>query len=192
MNTTNLFVELVVIGTGVSLWVLMLAGSAFGYAWIPADSPWMAVFALPALAVTYVLGIVWDRIADLLFERVWAERLLAAHFQSRDDYYNARRLILLKAPPLSELLEYGRSRLRICRGWTLNSAMLGISLNLLLWTRYPDGQDAWALSLLGTMAATTLAIGAWFAWRNLSAAEYRKIRDQSVYLLAEQGSINRA
>ena len=38
MSTTNLFVELIVIGVGVLAWVILLIGSVFGYAWVPVDT----------------------------------------------------------------------------------------------------------------------------------------------------------
>lgn len=184
MNTTNLFVELVVIGAGVSLWLLLLVGSAFGYAWVSIDQALLVASAVPALALTYVLGIVWDRISDSLFERCWADDLRAAFFPERAAYYDARREILMKSPPLSELLEYGRSRMRICRGWTLNAAMVAVSLNVLLWIQYRDAEAALGVSLAGTIASLALAAGAWFAWRSLARAEYRKIKEQSAHLRA--------
>lgn len=186
MNTTNLFVELVVIGAGVSLWLLLLTGGVFGYGWVSLDQALLVASAIPALALTYVFGIVWDRISDALFERWWADDLRATFFPDRAAYYEARRLILTKSPPLSELLEYGRSRLRICRGWTLNAVMIALSLNLLLWLNYRDAAAVGPVSLAGTIASLALAGGSWFAWRSLAQAEYRKIKEQSVHLVAAE------
>lgn len=187
MNTTNLFVELVVIGVGVSLWLLLLVGSAFGYAWVALDQALLVASAVPALALTYVFGIVWDRVSDSLFERWWADDLRASFFPERGAYYDARRVILSKSPPLAELLEYGRSRLRICRGWTLNAVMVAGSLNLLLWIQYRDVEAVGAISLVGTFASVAMAGGSWYAWRSLAQAEYRKIKEQSAYLRGADG-----
>ena len=182
MNTTNLFVELVVIGAGVSLWLLLLTGGLFGYAWVSLDQARLVASAIPALALTYVFGIVWDRISDALFERWWVDDLRAAYFPDRAAYYEARRLILTKSPPLSELLEYGRSRLRICRGWTLNAVMIALSLNVLLWCQYRGAAVVSVVSVAGTIASLALAAGSWFAWRSLARAEYRTIREQAAHL----------
>lgn len=182
MSTTNLFVELIVIGVGVAAWLMLLLGAVFGYAWLPADTAVLLSTAVPALAVTYVFGIIWDRIADSVFERLWSDDLRAAYFADRAAYYNARRIILTNSEALSELMEYGRSRLRICRGWSLNAVMIGLSLNILTWTRFAALERAWLLSLAGTVVCAAVAAGSWFAWKSLAKAEYRKIREQSAFL----------
>ncbi len=181
MNTTNLFVELVVIGTGVFLWSLLLAGSALGFTWLPLADAVMVAAALPTLAVIYVMGIVWDRVSDALFERLWTDDLRASFFLDRTAYYIARRVILTRSEPLSELLEYGRSRLRICRGWSLNALMIAVCLNLYLF-RHNDPAAISTTAITGTLACLALSGGCWFAWYSLARTEYRKIRDQADYL----------
>lgn len=75
MNTTSLFVELVVIGVGALAWVALLVLSVFGYDWVPLDPLLAAAATVPLLSVVYVLGIVSDRVADLLFDLVWTRTL---------------------------------------------------------------------------------------------------------------------
>jgi hypothetical protein len=62
MSTTNLFVELLVIGVGCAGWLTLLAVAALGYAstlvMCLLSTPAAAV---PALALIYLLGIVLDR-----------------------------------------------------------------------------------------------------------------------------------
>lgn len=190
MNTTNLFVELVVIGVGVFVWLILLVITVLGYEWLfTAKDTLLIGSALPVLALIYVLGIIWDRIADTIFHVIWADDLRESYFTDLGNYYNSRRVIITKSQPLSDLLEYGRSRLRICRGWSLNALMIGVSLNILLWSRFSDHENILILSLTGSFLSLILAVGSWFAWRSLSTVEYRKIKEQSEYLIGEEKSV---
>ena len=185
MNTTSLFVELVVIGVGVLIWLLLLLVAFFGLPVMPPDNALLLATALPVLALIYVLGIVWDRLADVVFNRLWGRQLRDRYYDDIGAYYDDRRTILMNAPALAELLEYGRSRLRICRGWALNALLIGLTL-MLVFMRQPDAaQPLSGLLLAASLASLLLALGAWLAWRNLTLSEYRKIREQARYLAAQ-------
>jgi len=182
MGTTNLFVELVVIGVGAVAWVAPATLALAGLDALPADWLQAPAAALPALALVYVLGIVTDRLADAAFERVWTDDLRGEWFASRAEYYAARRAVLTGSARLSELLEYGRSRLRICRGWAFNLALAALAWNALCWTRLRGEPHAARAAWAGGAALLLVAAGAWFAWRQLTRSEYRKIREQAAWL----------
>ena len=182
MSTTNLFVELVVIGVGVFIWLALLVFSFVGVSLEQISNTWLIGSAIPTLAFIYVLGIIWDRFVDNIFDRLWGDSLRREYFDHIEEYYNARRNILVNSEPLSDLLEYGRSRLRICRGWSVNALLIGICLNVYLWLHGDSFLQATRISLIGSVACVALAIGSWFAWQNLTKVEYRKIKDQSKFV----------
>ena len=71
MKTTSLFVELVVVGTGAALFVVLLLFTFFG------DQPWLyqgisesddVASIIPVLSLIYVLGIVVDKVAYRWFK----------------------------------------------------------------------------------------------------------------------------
>jgi len=188
MSTTNLFVELIVIGVGAATWVVLLVLALFGYAWVPVDRLFSPPAAIPLLAVVYVLGIISDRIADVVFQWRWNDDLLDLHYSDRADYFSDRRRILTQSERFSELLEYGRSRLRICRGWAFNSVLIAVALNAFLWSIKGEQGFAWAVSIAGSVSMLVFALAAWFAWRKLVMNEYRKIREQAEYLEQLSGS----
>jgi len=183
MNTTNLFVELIVIGVGTSIWIILFVFSLFGFAWVPIDNLSAIIAAIPIIAVIYVLGIISDRIADIIFGWIWVDDLRKLYFDDRQDYYNSRRIILTQSERLSELLEYGRSRMRICRGWTLNLVLIALTLNAFVWTNFSDSSFASPISVFGSISLLVLAFGAWFAWRDLTQNEYRKIKEQAEFIV---------
>ena len=188
MNTTNLFVELIVIGVGAFIWLVMFLLSIFGYAWLPMEYLLSPAVAIPILAVIYLLGIISDRIADAIFESIWSENLLKSYFKDRGEYYNGRRIILIQSERLSDLLEYGRSRLRICRGWAFNSIMIAISLNSFLWIQLSDKPFIWPVSIYGSISLLLFSYAAWFAWQKLVLNEYRKIKEQAEFIVGQNSN----
>lgn len=179
MNTTNLFVELIVIGASTAGWLVLFSMSLFGFRWLPLAETLTLPALIALLPVVYVLGIVTDRIADAVFDRLWAERLRKNWFSTRTEYYLARRQILTHSEHLSDNLEYGRSRLRICRGWAFNLVLAAVFLNLFIWTRIAGENWALGVSIFGTILILGLALACWYSWRSLSISEYRKIKSQT-------------
>lgn len=183
MSTTNLFVELVVIGVGAIVWVTMIVLAAFGWQWVPADKVFSTEALLFFVAVIYLLGIVTDRIADVTFERVFGESLRQKFYPDIKDYHRSRLIILSRSERLAQLLEYGRSRLRICRGWAFNSLLTAVCLNVFLWTRVQHESYGLALSVFGTAVFFLLAAASWYSWKKLVITEYVKTKEQSNFLL---------
>lgn len=179
MSTTSLFVELIVIGASASAWFVLFTISLFGFRWIP-SSDWLTLpMIIALLPLVYVMGIVTDRIADAIFDRLWANRLRANWFPTLGEYYIARRQILTRSEHLADVFEYGRSRLRICRGWAFNLILVAIFLNLFVWTHLAAEPWALGVSLFGTFMLLGLALACWYSWRSLANSEYRKIKDQT-------------
>ena len=187
MNTTNLFVELVVIGVGALAWLLLLVLAVFGWAWVPVEAAFSSTALVPLLAVTYLLGIVTDRLADTLFHRLWTHRLLPRFFATPDAYHADRHEVLMGSEALSALIEYNRSRLRICRGWALNAVLIGGALALLVASQVGNATLALRLMLFGLLACALLAAACGYTWYKLSVTGYRKIREQAALLRARRG-----
>ncbi|HVP55228.1 MAG TPA: hypothetical protein VMU45_09560 [Candidatus Eisenbacteria bacterium] len=124
MATTQLFVELLVIGFGVTAWLVLFVAAALG--WQPSQfSQHLGGVALvPLSALAYVLGIIVDRIARELFARVSGTAL--AH-PPGTPVADAELLICEKSERLWNSCAYNRSRFRICRAWTLNFAMIAVA-----------------------------------------------------------------
>jgi hypothetical protein len=188
MGTTDLFVELIVIGIGGATWLLLLIFSAFGYDWVPLDQMFSLAALIPFLSIVYVLGIVVDRLADTAFGKLWDSSLREKVYAKEDEYLNDKRLIYIHPGRLGDLLEYGRSRLRICRGWTLNALLTLVSLDIFVWTRVTDASWRLKLTIFGSLALALFALGNWFSWRQLSLASYHKIKRQSTFLRAVQSA----
>lgn len=179
MTTTHLFVELVVIGIGTFTWVFLLIMTFFDYNWISKIQHFHIMATIPLLSIIYLLGIISDRVSDSVFDKFWGKAMREKWFDNTKDFYDAYSLVFTRSDHLSDLHHYGRSRLRIVRGWALNA----ISLNLFAWIHLHDSCLRYELSVYGTAFLIALAIFAWWAWRKLSIAEYRKTQQQVNYFL---------
>jgi hypothetical protein len=185
MSTTNLFVELLVIGVGAACWIVAVLGGAVPLQDIPAA--WLRSYPLLliSLAFLYVFGIVTDRAADWTFDKLFSGRIRALFFNSKRSYQDARRLVLSSSPRLADLHEYGRTRIRIARGWALNSVIAAAVLSL--QSISPPRHSPYTAETAGwtSLAFGILGLSAWWSWRLLVTYEYLKIREHAEFLRNE-------
>ena len=191
MNTTNVFVELLVIGLGPLTALLLLVLIALDPAGISladvlATGSSLALI-VPMLATTYILGIIVDRVADQVFGSYGAKKLRAKYFDSDDEYHEARRVIIYHSELMYRLRQYGRSRMRICRGWAINSALLLLPANVFA---VRSGASVGLLVVINVALLGTL-VGTIFAWRVLANGEYRKIRGGADFIRNELAAASR-
>jgi hypothetical protein len=189
MGTTDLFVELIVIGMGSTVWIFFLIISIFGFSWVDFNKLFSLPALFPFLSLTYVLGIVFDRISDTIFELIWAKELFRKYYENKDDFHDDRRFIYIHEGRLANLLEYGRSRLRICRGWALNSVLILLTLNFFVWTKLPDSSLKIQVSIFGSFLCIFLACGTWFSWYKLTLNDFRRVKEQANFLKQFQSQL---
>lgn len=188
MNTTALFVEIIVIGAGGTIWLALLVLSVFGYNWIPWKEATSIVTLVPVLSLIYVLGIVIDRLADQLYS-TWDKKLRKQEFSSNEEYHNARTYVYNYAPDrIISLFEYGRSRLRISRAWSINCLLLTICIPLLIWARFPKTPSSTqqAITIFGITVFGLGTIATFFAWKKLATNDYKRLFETYFFLRNEK------
>lgn len=174
---TGMFIEVLVIGIG-SLVALFGVGAAVaGYDTISKAAPiaGSTPAAGAAIAFAYALGILIDRCADILL--TFKRRSLRARYFSSNSSYAAARRSVSRYPDLVARADYARSRMRICRGWFLNSILLSISIDLVL-IRFPT-QGRPALIAVATMLGLLTAAGFYIAWGSITVTGYKKLHQQA-------------
>ena len=177
MKTTNLFVELVVVGTGAALFVALLFYTFFGDRLLfgqPFSSlakPDDLASIIPVLSLIYVLGIIIDKIAYRIFKGK-EDSLRKENFEkSGDDGYYKKRYSLYTSANMTqaiEAFEYGRSKVRICRGWTVNSVLLILALIFFMIFRH--GFDS--MIVVGIVGLGLLAYLASWSWKVATDVEH--------------------
>lgn len=174
---TAMFVEVLVVGIGF-LTALGILGSAIAG---PHNSRQLTALAgTPlaagaALAFAYAIGILIDRVADTVLAPV-RRRLRAQSFPTSSAYARAR-IALTEIPTLAARADYARSRLRICRGWILDSILLTLATDLALW-RYPVEHRPLLLTT-ATIIGALAVLGFYLSWHTITVTGYRKLAVQT-------------
>ncbi|NEB79541.1 hypothetical protein G3I40_30625 [Streptomyces sp. SID14478] len=172
-----MFVEVLVVGIGALTAAVLLLIALIG----PASTAKLAPLASSSaaagvgLAAAYALGILVDRAADAALTP-HRRRLRTSFFPSNTVYAQAR-LRLAGFPVLAARADYARSRMRICRGWTLNTLLLALAADLAM-LRYSFAHRPLILAVATAFGLAT-AFGFYRAWRALTVTGYRKLAEQT-------------
>jgi hypothetical protein len=145
--TTQLFVELLVIGVGAAVWLAFLLAVILR---LPGGIPFPdlnAAHLVGLSSIAYVLGIVVDRLAWSAFRFAENRRRDRVFEPGQDPSVEDReRFVLENSSILRQHIVYNRSPLRICRSWILNFMLTGVCAG------------AWAVQQrAGTIAAIALS-----------------------------------
>jgi 8-oxo-dGTP pyrophosphatase MutT (NUDIX family) len=135
MNTTAVFIEILVIGIEAGISVILLVLAIFGTGWLKADlaNGWQSFASFLMLSVAYALGIVVDRVADSLYkwfrERTTIGCRLAfwvgKPYEGKPESVRTMRLHVMEQDDgKAKFLDYQRTRLRIARATVLNLIVL--------------------------------------------------------------------
>lgn len=190
MNTTNIFVELVVIGFHTLIGISIIVLSFFGYENIEAEKLLTINLALPVLATAYILGILVDRIADRIFLAQDHKMRPPGSEANSPSFLTMRFYILHKSSDIYAQLEYIRSRLRIARAAIFNFVLMTFSVLLFVWLQLGESLPAVSLILLyvGTLiVGAVLALVSYQSWRGLVTSysistirAYSMLRDEEL------------
>ena len=181
MNTTVLFVELLIIGFQAGIWILLLFLSVFGYKWVSGlqsmgISDWQTLITIFLLAMLYVLGIIIDRTADAIFSG-WSQKIKKRVFPDSDTPTSAIRFGFTNEF-LNRQIEYTRTRMRIVRASSVNFVLTTIFAVIFIATKVQGISDSERLGYLvfTLIFGTTLAIAAIVIWRSLTRGYYETVK----------------
>ena len=189
MNTTSIFVELVIIGLHTFIWMGLLVLTFIGYQNLDLEKVFTLNLALPILAITYILGILVDRVSDMA-RTAQDMRLRSRYdFQRLPGFNSMRFYILSKSSNIYQQLEYTRSRLRIARASILNFAFTAIAAALFVWFQLGKtlAVEHRVMTCIAAMLAgallTWISYEAWAALSNTYTAGtirgYQVLRDEA-------------
>lgn len=186
MSTTALVAELLVIGVGAAIWLVLIVLASFGFSWIRLENFDTALGLIPAVAIVYLLGILVDRVADKIF-KPWSDRIRLRRFRTIESFQEVRAEVYDRSP-LRNLFEYSRSRLRVCRSWALNAFLISVAVNTFIWVQLGDGLPRLRLSLIATFVLMATCAASTFGWYQLCTTEARNMELQSRLLRAQPSS----
>lgn len=193
MNTTNIFVELVVIGfhglIGIAIMVLALVG----YRDIDVEKLLTINLALPVLAIAYILGILIDRVSDRMFISQDYKMRPAGADANLPSFLTMRYYILHKSNDIYTQLEYIRSRLRIARASVLNFILLTLAVLLFVWLQLAKSFTAQNLIIIFVsilIIGAILTLASYQSWLGL-VRSYSISTTRAYTLLRDEETKNR-
>ena len=184
MNTTTVFAELLVGGLQTLTWMTLVALTVFGPTDLTplAETPLLSAFVV--IATCYGLGVVFDRIWDLIldksginpwFKRMAKSRAAAKPVGSENVFDALRRNIFGRDPTTAaDFVNYNRSRMRVARSGVFNFGLITIAG--LVFVAVHFGGMATRLSLFLAITGTLLTVANGLAYYHLRISYYRVLR----------------
>ena len=188
MSITTLYAELVVVGTGALVFVLLFFYALFGnQSWLDKlqslpDSIGNAIYLIPGLSVIYLLGIVISNVSHLLFER--RENRLRKEKLNEFEYDEIRNG-LYTSPDAKELVgdfEFRRSKVRICRGWFLNCIFIIAALAACWFLE----KMSWPVTAFWIITVVALMVGTYKSWQTATCTELEWLKSYAKQLRADR------
>lgn len=130
------------------------------------------------LSVAYVVGIVVDRLTWTAFRFVEDYHRNQVFGDDQEPSVEEREAyILVTSQPLHEQIVYNRSRLRICRSWVLNFALIAVFSGI-----WAIQQTAWSIAAIAFSGLTLSCLAAYVAY-TLARDYYTNIRQSYDFLM---------
>jgi hypothetical protein len=131
------------------------------------------VSLIPVLSVFYLLGIIITNLGHLFFKK-WEDRLHKEKLSDlKREYEDVRTDLFTSADKeLIEQFEFRRSKIRICRGWFINSILILIALLIYPWT----GKIPEAIVWFWIIIVWLLMIGIRVSWLNATDTELKWLK----------------
>jgi hypothetical protein len=166
MNTTSIFVELVVIGLHTTIWTGLIILTFTGYQNLDLEKVFTLNLALPILAITYILGILIDRASDIALAA--QDDRLRSKYDLRElpGFLSMRFYILSKSSEVYAQLEYTRSRLRIARASVLNFAFTTLAAAPFVWFQLGKTLAAEYRAMVCLVVVIIGALLTWISYRS--------------------------
>jgi hypothetical protein len=121
MSTTSLYVELVVIGVQTTMWwALLLDCVEHGIIKTLLNLTNSALLIVLFLGMAYVIGMIFDRLANAVFQRKENDVRKASGLQAKSS------LLVTETDKMKDHQSYTRSKYRILRSTTINIPLISI------------------------------------------------------------------
>ncbi len=169
MKTTAFYVEQIVIGLETSIWII-------AFITYFSDLTFLSTFKsviekLPAsiisLGILYTLGMIVDRIADVLLENVENKARQASNLEAKSS------IVIWKNENERDYSKYIRHRIRILRSSIINLPLITISLVLII---AKHTQSTVSLILFVIFIGVILSVSSFYGYKRSVFSFYNKAR----------------
>ncbi|MFQ5964764.1 MAG: hypothetical protein ACE5KZ_10825 [Candidatus Scalinduaceae bacterium] len=180
MNTTAIFAELVIGGLQTLTWLSLIGMTVLGPKTFSPIINAPSVSVVIIVAISYGLGVVFDRIWDFILDKSGLDDHIKAPAKSstaareaktEDEFHTTRQKIFSADPKMAvEFVNYNRSRMRVARSSVFNFALITITGLILLGVYC--GIKTKAFIFVGA-GGTLLTVACGMAYYDLRKSYYR-------------------
>lgn len=138
MKDIPIIFELVIVGFEVLAWVLLLALTLFGYAWIELDfvTQWAAQLSFGLVGLAYMFGVIFDKaVSSLPFGWIVGHGAVA-ETANMPNPVRMRMQVLARNPEIYNELQKRINQHRLVRSTVFNFALISLSALLFVFTRF--------------------------------------------------------
>ena len=185
METTTLYVELLIIGFEVIAWLGLFLASLIDVrrlAVLPEKlEAYSLLVTLSLFGVAYLLGIVFDKITHFLFgaQRGYLKKLLHGDICNRveeepdEDHRQIYARIMLDENRAGSDMLYGRSKVRILRASVINVPLITVAAAIFLNS---SGDSRWWQAALVGLIFWLIVLGTYVHTQRLYYARLQRLR----------------
>jgi hypothetical protein len=194
MATTAIIAEILIIGLQALTWLILLVlgirTESDAGTWLVDLGPLSVVVAL---AASYVLGVVIDRVSDSLIDNAGIEAALRlkgkkARVADTLELGAKRMAVMAHENAIGTFLEYQRSRLRIIRSTFVNIAVSILIVPFFVIRRGPGWKQEWAPVVL-TVSFLLIALSlTWYVYVRIYRAYMSRLDDAHNEVKRQQGT----
>lgn len=184
MKTTEVFVEILIIGFGPVVAAIVGVHSLSAATFVGIFKLHPSIVIVVGSIVCFIFGVVIDRISDSLlsnYEMGLRQSVLRSAGETVS-FQELRSRVYVAVPHIREWAEYGRVRLRVCRGWVVNIVLIVVVYSSALVVK---GESVlWNFNYFAVFVALfVIWIGCVFSWRQLTLSECKRITEEASRLV---------
>ena len=184
METTTLYVELLIIGFEVCIWLGLLLAKFTNASQLalPTElTDFSLLVTLLVFGLAYLLGIVCDKIGHFFFgaQRNYLEHVLKGDVsdlvarEKRMDHRQIYARLMVKEGRVASEVLYGRSKVRILRTSVINVPLIAVAAAVFL---YQPEDRGWWLALLGGMVFWAIILSTYVYTQRLYWARLQRFK----------------
>lgn len=169
METTQLYIELIIIGLETFCWISICIINIIGYEVINIITKILNSFStsLLLIGILYIIGILMDRLADMIFQKSENRIREESGLKAKSSF------LIWKRFDAQKYSDYSRSKIRILRASIINIPLITISVIWYILIYIENFYDITKYTLFFGMLCTYIS---WRAYNSSLSKYYEKAR----------------
>lgn len=185
MNTTALFIEILLVGIGSEIWISLAAVHFLNITWtsivskVGSIKDFVPLLTVIYVGISYILGWVVHFASETLLDPLFQTRFRSKYFKEQSaNFFNIRTEVIQKGSDNTFAdIQFDRQLLRIARANVFNFALTSIMLIF-----YFDRSIVWPY--LFCAFSLIICLLSFFQWRNRYHSTFKKFYD--IYKVVKQ------